>query len=87
VEEPAYPVNALGEGSVVFKVEIRASGEVARVETVKRLGSLTQAGMEALKGWSFVPAKDDAGRAIPSEAFVVFVFRTPVLSPSHQAPR
>jgi hypothetical protein len=88
IAEPRYPVNALGEGSVVFKVDLAATGEIAKVETVKQLGGLTQAGREALKAWHFAPAKDAAGRAIASEAFVVFVFRSPVLSPSAQpAPR
>ncbi len=82
VTEPAYPPNASGEGSVVLRVGLASSGEVEKIETVKGLGELTDSGVDAVKGWAFEPAKDSGGRPVASEAYVVFVFRSPVLSPS-----
>ncbi len=81
VTEPAYPPNAVGEGSVVLRVGLGSSGSVETVETLKGLGELTDSGVDAVKAWSFEPARDLSGRPTASEAYVIFVFRTPVLSP------
>jgi TonB family protein len=82
VTEPAYPPDALGEGSVALKVKLTASGAVDRIETLQSLGKLTETGIDAVREWSFQPARDSRGRAVPSEAYVVLVYRAPVLSPS-----
>ena len=65
-----------------MKVELAPSGAVEKVTTLQRLGQLTESGIDAVRNWSFAPARDANGRAIPSEAYVVLVFRTPVLGPA-----
>ena len=82
VTEPSFPPNSLGDGSVVLKLDISSSGSIEKVEAVQGLGQLTDSGIEAVRHWSFQPARDPRGRAVPSEAYVVLVFRAPVLSPS-----
>jgi hypothetical protein len=80
VSEPSYPPNAAGEGCVVFEVKLTPSGSIEKVRTAKGLGALTDAGLEALHDWKFAPARDGSGQPVSSTAFVVFVFRTPVLA-------
>jgi hypothetical protein len=87
VAEPSYPPNVMGEGSVVFEVKLTPSGSIEKVKTVKGLGALTDAGIEALHDWKFAPARDGTGRPVSATAFVVFVFRTPVLANPSAQPR
>jgi hypothetical protein len=82
VTEPSFPPNSLGDGSVVLKLDLSSSGSIEKVETVQGLGQLTDSGIEAVRQWSFQPARNSRGLAVPSEAYVVLVYRAPVLSPS-----
>ena len=84
VAEPPYPPNSLSEGSVVLELTVSAEGAVSRVEVTRGVGGLTQAGIDAVKRWRFLPAKDSAGRNVPSQAYAVLVFRRPltILPPS-----
>ncbi len=82
VTEPSYPPNAQGGGTVALKVALAPSGAVEKVTTLQRLGHLTESGIDAVRNWSFAPARDASGRAVPSEVYVVLVFRTPVLGPA-----
>jgi TonB family protein len=78
---PFYPPNALARGSVILRAEITADGRVSNIETIKGMGALTGTSIEALKRWQFVPAQDDQGASILSHAYVVFVFRFPLMAP------
>ncbi len=80
VTQPAYPPNAAGEGAVILRVAISATGNVEKVETVKSQGILTESGLDALKSWTFTPARDSRGRPVASAAYIIFVFRAPVLT-------
>jgi TonB family protein len=80
IVESGYPPNALGQGSAVLQISIDAAGSVARVETVKSLGSLTEACTSAVRKWRFRPAQNRQGRRIPSDAFAVCVYRMLVTS-------
>ena len=79
VVDPAYPANSMGEGSVILQLDVAASGAVAGTEVIKEGGNLTQAGIDAARKWSFLPAKDARGRPTQSSVFVVLVFRMPVI--------
>ncbi len=81
VNEPAYPPNSPGEGSVVLDLEIGADGSISDVQTVKGAGSQADASIAAVRSWKFAAAHDEQGNAISSDALAVFVFRPPVLAP------
>ena len=79
VVEPAYPPNSVAEGSAVLRLDVNAEGAVSRTRIVKDLGGITGACVAAAKNWRFVPAINDKGIIIPSEAYAVFVVRRPVV--------
>jgi hypothetical protein len=81
VVQPLYPPNALAQGGVILRADISAEGRVSKVETIKGMGVLTGASVDALKRWQFVPAQDDKGKKIASQAYVVFVYRFPLNVP------
>jgi len=76
---PSYPPNALAQGSVVIRVEISEEGRVVDQQVIKPMGILTEASKEAVAKWEFYPARDHKGRKIASHAYVVLVFRFPVI--------
>ncbi len=82
VFEPAYTADALGQGSVVLKLEISEKGGVSQVEILQELGSLTQSSMDAIKKWQFKPAKDEQGKDVPKTVYAVVVFRFPLVAPT-----
>jgi hypothetical protein len=81
IVQPLYPPNAMGQGGVILRADISADGTVSGIETIKGLGVLTGTSIEALKRWQFVPAQNKKGKKIPSQAYVVFVFRFPLTVP------
>jgi TonB family protein len=76
---PSYPADALGEGSVVLRLEISLEGQVTDVQVVKPLGILTDSSIDAARKWKFKSAVDAQGRAIASHAYAVLVYRSPIL--------
>lgn len=80
VTPPAYPANALARGSVVLRADVSADGRVSDVRAVKSLGALTETSMDAVREWEFMPASDGRGKEIASRAYIVLVFRFPVLA-------
>ncbi len=80
VVEPVYPANALGQGSAVVRLEIDQSGKVTRVDPLKSSGDLARSFANAAPMWRFLPAEDDKGHPVPSEALAVCVYRLPVLA-------
>ena len=79
VAEPAYPPQGVGQGSVVLGLDLTAAGGIDKIEAVRQLGVCTDAGIQAVRQWRFTPARDASGKAVPSKAYVVFVFRPLVL--------
>jgi TonB family protein len=73
VVDPGYPVNSIGEGSVIVQVRINARGSVERVRVVRPEPSLTEAAVNAVQKWKFATDR-------PSSPIVVISFRRPVLS-------
>ena len=78
VVDPVYPANSLGQGSVVIRADIAPTGALMNTEVIQSGGGLTQASVDAVRNWSFFPAKDAKGRPIESSVFAVLVFRVPV---------
>jgi TonB family protein len=76
---PAYPANMLGQGSVILRIEISSSGNVASLQAERGAGSLADVSIDAVRKWKFLPAKDDRGMAISSSAYAVLVYRFPVI--------
>jgi hypothetical protein len=80
VVEPAYPINSLGEGGVVLRLDLSDTGSISKVKVVQGRGDLTGPCISAVKQWQFAPARNSAGKSLASEAYAVFVLRRPVLS-------
>ncbi len=87
VVEPVYPANAVGQGSAVMRLEIDPSGKVTAVDPLKESGDLARSFANAARKWRFLPAEDDKGHPVPSEALAVCVYRFPVLAAPPRAPR
>jgi TonB family protein len=81
VVSPSYPVDALGQGSVVLRTDISADGRVTDMQVIKSLGQLTNSSMAAVRKWKFTPAKNKLGKSIPAHAYVVFVYRYVLIQP------
>jgi TonB family protein len=78
---PSYPVNALGQGSVILRTSISAEGRVSDVRVIKPVGVLTDTSIDAVRRWKFTPAEDDRGARTSSHAYAVLVYRLPVIAP------
>ena len=81
VVQPFYPPNALAQGAVILRADISTDGRVSSVETIKGMGVLTGTSIDALRRWRFVPAQNEKGKRILSQAYVVFVYRFPLTVP------
>jgi TonB family protein len=81
--QPAFPINVIGEASIVFYADITKRGTVSNIQIVRSSGNLT-AGLDAVKRWEFLPALDESGIEIPSHAYIVIVFRPPSTAPKRE---
>jgi TonB family protein len=80
--QPDYPPDAMAQGSVVLGLDISPKGDVTDIKAIKSVGGLTESSIEAVRNWEFQPAEDSSGKAMPSHAYAVLVYRFPVLSNS-----
>ncbi len=78
---PSYPADALGQGSVVLRMDISTEGQVSDVQVVKPMGVLTDSSINAVRQWKFTPAEDEKGRPIRSHAYAVLVYQFPLIDP------
>ena len=76
---PAYPAQAVGQGSVILRVAVAADGGILDVQTIQAMGVLTEPSAEAVRKWKFTPAQDARGVKKASHAYAVFVYRFPVI--------
>jgi TonB family protein len=76
---PAFPPNALGQGSVILKIDISDNGKVTNVQAIESMGILTDSSIKAVQQWDFEPAKDRKGKATQALAYVVMVYRFPIV--------
>jgi outer membrane biosynthesis protein TonB len=72
---PPLPSPAVGSGEVLLEVAIDAAGRVVEVRTLRDSPPFTDAMRAAVRNWLFEPARDAAGRAVPSAALVGGAFR------------
>lgn len=75
VVDPFYPPSLVVMGAAVLQLKIISSGAVGEVHVVQELGDLTQSAIDAVKKWTFIPARDQANKAIASNAFAICVYR------------
>jgi TonB family protein len=84
IVQPDYPSPVQNGGSVVLQAEISDRGEVTDPRVIRPLGSFTDTALEALKQWTFRPARNSAGEPVPSRVYAVMVFRVPVTAPGEK---
>ncbi len=75
---PSYPSAARSagvEGVVVVRYVITESGRTAAVKAVRGPPELTGVCEAAVKGWTFSPAKNELGHAVPVVKFARFPFK------------
>jgi hypothetical protein len=70
---PPYPPNALGNGKVLFEVEISDAGKVVSTRVLNPGTPFDSAATGAAKAWVFRPASRN-GRPVASRAYFVFSF-------------
>jgi TonB family protein len=78
VIDPGYPVDSIGEGTVILQLRVDAMGQVEDVMTARPELSLTDAAVQAAHQWTFTPAIAN-GKPVRSSAIVVIFFRRPAL--------
>jgi TonB family protein len=86
---PAAPVLGVGGGEVFLEVVVGPSGSVSSTRTLRTTPSFTGAVVEAVRGWSFIPATQaipPSGEVTPptepvdSSVFVAAMFAPPALN-------
>jgi outer membrane biosynthesis protein TonB len=76
---PELPALAVGGGEVFLDVAINAAGRVSDVTPGRSAQPFTDAMIAAVRGWLFVPARDEDHQPIPSKVLVGALFRPPAL--------
>lgn len=78
----AYPAAASGvTGTVVLEVTVSANGGVENINVVQSVDpALDAAALEAMRGWSFAPARKD-GVAVAARIRIPFAFASPTPQP------
>ena len=75
---PVYPVNARFEGTVLVEARVDATGHVVAVTAVRSAPPFDSPALDAARSWTFRPAQG-AGAPPSTYAYVLFVFRQPVM--------
>ena len=76
VVDPLYSdASLVVMGASVLHLEVTESGSVGGVEVIQALGDYTQATVEAVKKWNFVPARNETDKSVASDAFAICVYR------------
>jgi TonB family protein len=76
---PPSPFNVQSGGVAAFAVTVDETGSVTAVDTVQDVVPYGDALREALRGWSFEPAREQ-GRAVRSRVLLVAFLRPPELA-------
>lgn len=85
MEMPNYPPQARDGGVVLIEVALNEAGAVTETRGIASTGGFESASREALAKWRFRGASYRA-RPVPSTAYVLFGFRSPVVSSSQLPP-
>jgi TonB family protein len=78
--QPSYPANALGQGSVILRTEISSKGRVSDVRVIQSIGALTEPSVKAVRMWEFAVPKNEKGERQSFHAYVVLVYRFPLIA-------
>jgi len=85
---PVLPAMTVGGGQAFLELTIRSNGTVESVRPIRSTPPFTQVLSEAVAGWQFTPALEDAmdadgkpvgPRNVPSKVMVASMFRAPTL--------
>jgi len=87
VVDPFYQTHSrVVMGASVLHLRIAENGSVGGVEVIQELGDQTRIIVDSVKKWNSIPARDDGGRPVASDAFAVCVYRPLVQAPPPPAP-
>lgn len=70
---PTYPLSSSAEGTVILRVTVNRSGDVARIDRIHDIPPLTEEAERAVRRWEFQPAKLD-GTPLQSSFTASFTF-------------
>jgi TonB family protein len=82
---PPYPVEALGDATVLVEATIGSDGKVSDGKVLAGAAPFSTAALDAVRGWQFTPASR-AGAPVPGTVCVVVGFRSPVVGPAPATP-
>lgn len=74
----SYPPMARGDGVVLVEVLVSPNGAVTQAKVIGSAAGFDQAALAAARQWAFRPARRRGAR-IPTIAYLVFGFRSPVI--------
>jgi len=74
----AYPVRAMGEGTVLVEVTLDAAGALTDAHVSLSSPAFDAAALSAARSWSFRAARRN-GSGSPTRAYLLFGFRPPVV--------
>ncbi|MGH9450227.1 MAG: TonB family protein [Terriglobia bacterium] len=73
--EAAYPISSVGNGTLVLRVTIGASGKLENVKVIYGIPSLTQGAEKAVREWKYEPAMLD-GKPVTTSITAPFTYNT-----------
>jgi hypothetical protein len=62
-------------GAAILQLQVAASGSVGAVTVLQGFGNQTQPCVDAVKKWTFAPARDASDKPVASEVFAICVYR------------
>jgi TonB family protein len=78
-ELPQIPFLAVGGGEVLLELTVSSNGSVAAVRPLQTTSLYTEALIDVVPGWQFVPAEDE-GKPVDSKVLVAGLFRPPSIN-------
>jgi len=85
---PVLPAMTVGGGQAFLELTVRSNGTVETIKPIRSTPPFTQALSDAVTGWQFTPALEDAmdadgkpvgPKTVPSKVLVASIFRAPTL--------
>jgi len=77
VSDPGYPVNSVGQGTVMLEVSIDRSGAISGIRVIRDVPGLTELTINAVGNWAFYPAVQ-SGERVHGKLVVAVVYVRPV---------
>jgi TonB family protein len=88
IVDPLYPelITLMVSISVVVRLDISQAGTVKDVDVLQGKDELNQVVIEAVRKWTFTPARDELDNPIESEAYAICVYRPAPSPPQDYSP-